>query len=366
MGKTLILDDADSGHPTVMAILQHAGLKVRRLKNGTVGTPANDEMRAGAGAPRTLPGQRREDTRHFREPLAPAADADPCDCQCAGPVLAVSTCDQADSKWLHTQRILTLGNISSRVAHDLNNLLSVILGLSDLLRDHVQPGSEPDEVANRIIAAGKRGRTLTKQILEFSRAEPGARAPVSLGQVACEALDLVRVVLRPSTDLSVDLRAPNATIVADKGQIAQVITNLTINASDSLPNGVGRVGLTVDVTDELRPEIAAARAMGQPSEGTRQASPRSWSSAGITWTLIGAVPEGPSLSATIHDTGAGISDAQLQQIFEPYYTTKPQGSGTGLGLAIARRIVLDHGGALLVRSRAGLGSTFEVILPAAG
>ncbi|HVO46094.1 MAG TPA: ATP-binding protein [Steroidobacteraceae bacterium] len=244
-------------------------------------------------------------------------------------------------------------------------LLSVILGLSELLQDHVQPGSEPDDVVNRIIASGKRGRALTRQILEFSRAEPASRTPVSLGQVACEALDLVRVVLRPCTDLSVDLRAPNATIVADKGQIAQVITNLTINASDSLPDGVGRVGLTVDVTDELRPEIAAARAMGPPPDGAQRAAPRSWSSGGITWTLVGAVPEGPSLSAAIHDTGAGISDAQLQQIFEPYYTTKPQDSGTGLGLAIARRIVLDHGGAMLVRSRAGLGSTFEMILPAA-
>jgi len=230
------------------------------------------------------------------------------------------------------QKLDALGRLAGGIAHDFNNLVTVIqAAVLDARREQVIT-PRLREALSDVDAACERAATLTRQLTAFGR-DPGApTGSVDLGAVV-EGLrrHLLRVV-RPPAELRVEVASALPVIPGDQGQLEQVVVNLVQNARDAL-GGPGCIGI----------QVAPARAAELPAQA--RATGR------------------PFVRLTVADTGAGMSAEVQARLFEPFFTTKEPGKGTGLGLATVHGIVQRHGGAIVVRSETGHGSTFDVFLP---
>ncbi len=257
-------------------------------------------------------------------------------------------------------KLEALGNLAGGIAHDFNNLLGAILGFGQFLVEDLENAPEQRHFAERIVGVSQRGRSLVQQILSFARSAAVEPVAVGLHEAIAEIHDLLRATLPATTQLVLDDMTEDVTILADKGQLVQVMINLCVNASDALSDEPGTVRIGMARLDRHRPELQRLPAgQTKPSPGFVE----TWRDAeGATMIATGALPAGDCLSLTVSDTGTGIPEAIAGQIFEPFRTTKRVGRGTGLGLAVVHRIVREHGGAILVRTEEGAGTSFEVIL----
>jgi PAS domain S-box-containing protein len=257
-----------------------------------------------------------------------------------------------------SQKMEALGRLAGGIAHDFNNVLGAILGFGQFLIDDLVPGTPQAMFADRIVTAGKRGRSLVRQILAFARRDPVELTEVPLAETIAEACELL-AILPESTNLVIDNSAPAAIIVADKGQLVQVLVNLCVNASDALAGEPGTIRVTAEELDRGRLELARL-------ESDAEAAPSldAWNGPeGTAWVATGFLPAGGCISLRVTDSGSGIPERLLRQIFEPFFTTKPKGQGTGLGLAVVQGIITSFGGGILVNTEEGAGTSFEVILP---
>jgi PAS domain S-box-containing protein len=227
-----------------------------------------------------------------------------------------------------SQKLEALGTLAGGVAHDFNNVLSVLLGTLGLAREDLAQGLPLQGRLDQIEGAALRARQLVQQILAFSRRQQPELRPRVLQPLLQEVQALLRATLPAAVDLRLVL--PQEPLVADidAAQIHQVLMNLGINAWQALGGGPGTV------------EIGAA---AQPFPGTE------------------AVPE-PGLRVWVRDTGCGMDEATQRRAFDPFFTTKPPGEGTGLGLSVVHGIVNGHGGRIAVQSVPGAGSRFSVWL----
>jgi len=233
----------------------------------------------------------------------------------------------------HAQKMDAVGRLAGGVAHDFNNLLTIISSGLELADEQVTNDADTIEAIRDARDATKRATELTRGLLALGRKQ-------TLSRNATDVVDVIEGVERMIARLAgakvrlVRRVEPDAgQVVADRGQLEQVLLNLAINACDAMPDGGT---LTIRVGRELLDATAAA---------TLRVSP------------------GAYVRLSIEDTGSGIDAATRVSIFEPFFTTKPVGKGTGLGLAIAHGIVMQHGGAIQVESEVGRGSTFSVLLP---
>jgi len=247
---------------------------------------------------------------------------------------------EAERKRLETalrrrQALDSIGALAGGVAHDLNNLLSPILGYADFLSDELDADDPRRESVAQIIRAGFGARDLVRQLLAFSSRQPLEYEPVDLGEAVNAFKRLLRRTIREDIDIQITGSTGEALVMADIGQIEQVVLNLVINAGQAMPEG-GRLGIEIGVTtlDELR------------------------------CAAYGGLPLGRYVTLAVSDTGAGIEEEVREHIFEPFFSTK-DGMGTGLGLATVYGIVNQHEGAIDVESVAGEGTTFHVVLPVA-
>ena len=242
---------------------------------------------------------------------------------------------QLEEQLLQAQKMEAVGQLAGGLAHDFNNVLTIVIGYARLLLDH---GSMPPDAVGpltQIYSAGTRAANLTRQLLIFSRKEPVDRRAVDLNQIAGEIFDMLRRLIGAHIKLELEL-APNAcTTDADSGMIEQVLMNLAVNARDAMPKG-GTLVISTGLTT-----IDAATIRKNP-----QARPGEFA-----WL-------------TVRDTGCGIPPENLQRVFEPFFTTKSAGHGTGLGLAMAFGIVKQHAGWIEVESTVDVGTCFRILLPA--
>jgi PAS domain S-box-containing protein len=233
-----------------------------------------------------------------------------------------------------SQRMDSMGQFAGGIAHDFNNLLVAILGYSDLASNQQGLSREAREFISEIRAAGERAAALTQKLLTFSKRQVIEPIPVDVNDLISNLeLMILRLMpeniafyFRPASDVG--------TILADPGQIEQILINLSLNARDAMPSG-GTVIVeteTITIDDDF-------------------AAQHSWSRPGIYTHL------------SVSDDGAGISAETVEHIFEPFYTTKPEGEGTGLGLAVVFGIVQQHDGFIHVYSEPGEGSHFNIYLP---
>lgn len=234
----------------------------------------------------------------------------------------------------HSQKMEAVGRLAGGVAHDFNNLLVVINGYSELLKKSLAHDEEMREAAEEIRSAGARAEALTRQLLTFSRQEVLRPALVDLNDVVAGVEAMLRRLIGEDIELVTRLVPSPGVVLADRGQLEQVVVNLALNARDAMPDG-GH--LTIAMAEvELDERTAGAR--------------------------LGVDP-GRYLVLSITDTGVGMDAETQRRIFEPFFTTKPAGQGTGLGLATVFGIVQRSGGHVTVTSEPGAGARFEVHLP---
>ena len=224
-----------------------------------------------------------------------------------------------------------LGTLAAGIAHDFNTILGVILGYAEMTLDLAPAGTPAHRNLQHILTATLRARDLVARILAFGRRSEIKRVPVQIGQALTEALTMLGATLPPSVKLLTEVAQPEPAVLADPGELQQLIIDLTINAVDAM-NGHGVITFKVDavvVGSELLPEL----------------------------------PPGDYVRLRIRDTGCGIPRAVIDRIFEPFFTTKDVGRGSGLGLAVAYGIVQRMSGLIRAQSELGQGAEFEIFCP---
>jgi PAS domain S-box-containing protein len=232
------------------------------------------------------------------------------------------------------EKMEAVGRLAGGIAHDFNNILGGILGYAEMLAEKAPPGSPLKRYADNVLSGATRASGLVEQILSYSRSQRGKRAPVDLGRVVAETLELVRGSLAAGIRLESEFSAGALYVVGDPTQLHQVTMNLCTNACHAMPAG-----------GTLRVKLEAANVTAD-----RQ----------LAHTVLHA---GEYACLTVEDTGTGMDEATLARIFEPFFTTKEVGKGTGLGLALVYGIVTDSAGAIDVVSTPGRGSRFAIYLP---
>ncbi|MBD2460593.1 response regulator [Oscillatoria sp. FACHB-1407] len=244
---------------------------------------------------------------------------------------------QFEAQFLQAQRLESLGTLASGIAHDLNNILTPILTIAQLLSLKLQNLDERNrQMLTMLNTSAKRGADLVKQILSFARGVEGKRISLQMGSLISEIKKILQETLcNKSIDIQTDIATDLWLVSADITQLHQVLMNLCVNARDAMPTG------------------------GILSLGVRNL----WVDEQQARRYLEAKP-GPYVVSTVKDTGVGIAPEIINRIFDPFFTTKDIGQGTGLGLSAVLGIIKSHGGFVEVQSQVGNGSQFQIYLPA--
>ncbi|HLO77289.1 MAG TPA: PAS domain S-box protein [Magnetospirillum sp.] len=260
------------------------------------------------------------------------------------------------------QKMEALGQLAGSVAHDFNNLLGAVLGFARFIVEDSEPGTPSRHHAERIVNAGERGKALVGQILSFARRDELMRADFCAADLVQEIQTLLAVSIPATVRMSVSVADTVSVVTGDRHRLGQVLINLCINARDALEGRPGQVGISIQPTDGANPALARLAARG-PASAPDVAEV--WSGDGDRChAVLGTFdPAVAHVSIAVSDTGCGMTTAVLGHAFKPFFTTKEQGYGTGLGLSMVSSAVLAHGGAIMVDSRLGQGTTFTVVLP---
>ncbi len=235
---------------------------------------------------------------------------------------------------LQAQKLEAVGRLAGGVAHDFNNLLSEISNNAALALMDIQPGDEGHKAFSAIQDASRRAAALTRQLLAFSRKQLFQPTLVALDGLVANMEDMLRRLLGEDIVLKTSLQAEGGHLMADPGQIEQVLLNLCINARDAMPDG----GTLTIATNSTVTDVEVRSQCPEPTSGRY-------------------------LMLSVTDTGLGMDEVTLTHIFEPFFTTKSQEKGTGLGLSTTYGIIRQHAGTIAVDSTPGEGSLFRIWLP---
>ncbi|GAB4238531.1 MAG: hypothetical protein OHK0028_16160 [Deltaproteobacteria bacterium] len=233
-----------------------------------------------------------------------------------------------------SQKMEAVGRLAGGVAHDFNNILTVIGGYSELLAQRLPSDSPLRRLVEEIRKAEVRASSLTRQLLAFSRKQVISPGIADLNDLVSGMEGMLRCLIGENIDLVTDLRPGLWNVRVDTGQIEQVLLNLVVNARDAM-SGSGRIWIETE-NGRIDDEMVARSGFGNPGE----------------YAVL-----------SVRDNGCGMDEKTLRHIFEPFFTTKEKGKGTGLGLATVYGIVKQSEGYITAESRAGEGSIFRVYLP---
>ncbi len=234
----------------------------------------------------------------------------------------------------HAQKLEGIGQLAGGIAHDFNNVLSAVVGYAGMLQMSLDPSDPLRHHADEIATAGQRGAALTQQILAFSRRQVLDMQAMDLNDIVRGLEKMLRRLVREDITIEYRLAGRDLRVLADRGQIDQVMLNLATNASDAMLRG-GRLGISTErfAMDEA---YVALHGYGAPGD----------------YALL-----------SVTDTGTGMDAGTKERIFDPFFTTKEPGKGTGLGLAVVHGIVKQHNGYINVYSEPGRGTEFKIYLP---
>jgi two-component system cell cycle sensor histidine kinase/response regulator CckA len=232
------------------------------------------------------------------------------------------------------QKMEAVGQLAGGIAHDFNNLLTVISGHCQMMQADAPPGSTLSDDLTQVRRAADRAAARTRQLLAFGRRQLLQPKRLDVNRVVGAVEPMLRRVIGADITISVELAPDTGVIVADEGQLEQVIVNLAVNARDAMPKG----GTLRIMTSNAYVDTALLS-----GDST--------------------VPSGDYVSLAVQDTGVGMDAATRSRVFEPFFTTKEMGKGTGLGLATVYAIVKQSRGYVTLVSAPGVGSTFRLYIP---
>ena len=242
-----------------------------------------------------------------------------------------------DLQLQHSQKLQALGTLTGGIAHEFNNLLTPILGYTEILKKSVAIDSKDYEYINEIYDASRKAKNIIEQILVFSRLDRNTTKyePIQVSLLVEETLNLIRPTLTSNIKISYEDSSDGSCIMANQVQIHQVLLNLYNNAFHAMKDAEGVLKVTLSTVK-------------------RNEAPENYTSASETEEYV---------QITVSDSGYGMSAEAVTRIFEPFFTTKGLGEGTGLGLFVVQGIVRNHKGLITVESVVDKGSTFKVYFP---
>lgn len=256
----------------------------------------------------------------------------------------------AQARLAQLSQFESIGRLTGAIAHDFNNILASVRSFAGLLADASAAASAEHEYATRIVSACHRAADMVRQLLAFLRAQDAPRERIHICDTVNEVAVLLRVRLEGTTRLSTHDLSARATVLANASQLTQVLLNVAINACDAM---VGRGGtLSISTRDVAVGETPPFE------KGLRDAED------GFQFATDRLKPQKSYVRIAVADTGTGIPREVIGSIFEPFFTTKDKRRGSGLGLAIVQSIVTTYGGVIVVGSRPGQGTAFDIYLPA--
>lgn len=249
-----------------------------------------------------------------------------------------------ESQLRESQKMEAIGTLAGGIAHDFNNMLAVILGNTELAISQSRQGPTDTLLfLEEIAKAAEKARSLVQQILSFSRRQPTEHKVAHLGTIVDDTAKLLRSTMPARINLTYSCDNNVPPVLVDRTQIEQVIINLSTNAMQAIRTDSGQIDIRLERVPLDEPLLACHPQLREVQ------------------TLQ---PDQSAVRLVVSDTGTGIEASTLPRIFEPFFTTKAVGEGTGLGLAVVHGIVQSHGGAIVVESELGSGTTFGIYLPA--
>lgn len=245
--------------------------------------------------------------------------------------------NKLEAQLIQSNKLEAIGTLAGGISHDMNNILTAIMGYVEISLSDVQANSRIHHRLERVLSACYRAKDLVKQILTFSRQESQENIPVNINIMVKEVLKLIRASLPATIRIQQTIPKERYIVMADPTQIHQIIMNLCSNAEYAMQENGGLLVVCTEIM-ELDPESAGK--------------------------YLDLMP-GSYIRLTVSDTGHGMDKKDMARIFEPFFTTKPRGKGTGMGLAMVHGIVKSLGGNIYVYSEVGKGSTFHLFFPQA-
>ncbi len=239
------------------------------------------------------------------------------------------------SELRQAQKMESIGRLSGGIAHDLNNVLTVVKSFGDLAQEACEPDSVAHEQVGQMLSAAERAASLTRQLLAFARRQPLAPRVVTFNDILKDTTRMLRRIIGEAIDFRMVLTSVPWPVRVDPTQFQQVLLNLVVNARDAMTTG-GQISIRT---------------------GNREVDDRDAREFG------GSAAAGAYAMVSVSDTGAGIAPELRARIFEPFFTTKDEGKGTGLGLSTCQEIVRQCQGFIVVESQVGRGTTFRIYIP---
>lgn len=242
-----------------------------------------------------------------------------------------------EEHFYHTQKMEAIGTLAGGIAHDFNNILSAIIGYTSIAKSKVERNDPVQEDLDQVLAGGGRAADLVKQILTFARQESQEQfRPLKMQYIIKEVLKLIRSSLPTTIELSQSIDNTCGSIMADPGQMHQVLMNLCTNAKQAIGVNHGEMHIRLA---QLQPAELTVLAGQLENQST------------------------PYIHLAVRDSGCGMDAQTLERIFDPFFTTREKEQGTGLGLAVVHGIVKKHQGVLTVESEVGKGTVFNIFFP---
>ena len=238
-------------------------------------------------------------------------------------------------QFLQAQKMEAIGRLAGGVAHDFNNILTVIMGNAEIMQMKLNNQNTKNEELQEIINASRRAANLTRQLLLFSRKQAMNFEKVNINDLVLNLKKMLIRLIGEDTELVFDLAEDIEPIKGDVGQIEQIILNLVVNARDAIGEN-GKIVIKTETTDIMDNKIVNGE----------------------------QIKPGRYVTLSVEDNGTGIKDDIIEKIFEPFFTTKEKGKGTGLGLSAVHGIVTRHEGWMKVDTKIGKGTTFTIYFPA--